>query len=1786
MKLNVSATLFTVLMLLLFVCESAVCQINPKTQQQIQNLIAEKKSRTPTERKISSQLLQAVREASGRPMAKGVPLKPANVRADSTGSLQVDINAAVTNTLLAKIKALGGRIIYSSVKFHSIRAQINLTMVETIAGYPEVKFIKPAERAHVVGSGNPGAFMLKPGAPGGTKGFNVARPTAKGLLQPSFKERADAVKKQLQKYMLTLGTGTVTSQGDHTMGADSARKIFGYQGQGIRIGVLSDSYDGNGENNAAADVASGDLPGLGNPLGNTTPVTVLQDYPGTDEGRAMLQIVHDVAPKAQLFFATAYSTDAQFAENILALRTAPNNCDIIIDDVMYYDEPAYQDGIIAQAVNAVTASGALYFSAAGNGGSALMNYASIWEGDFNDAGSPLFTGDTAKVGGSIHNFGTLANPEIGDTILPTLSGVYNLKWADPIGRSSNDYDLFIVKPTGEVEFSSTDIQDGTQDPYEEIDLTNYIPLYRGYQVLVFKDSSAKPVTFVINANTDGYGPAFKYTTPGITYGHSAAANAFSVAATPAPAAYPGIFSAASQVEYFSSDGPRHIFFNADSTPVTPGNFTIATNGGTVRRKPDITAADGVSTTMGGFNPFYGTSAAAPHAGAVAALVKSANPALTAAQIRQILDSTTLDIEAPGYDYNSGYGIVQAFNAVRAANPTPLPALTLGQVTVADGAFSNHNGSIDPGETGTMVVQLLNKSLAGTKNAHARLTTSTPGVTIAQDSSWYGSIPINGSGTNTSVPFTFAVSPNVPCNGTITFFIITSADSGFANSQAYPFTITTGTTIFSNISSSMGATPPLGKAYTVISGQQNGFLTSNYTVSNCYYTMAAPAISDSAEVRQFDAYTFTNTQSTSQCVTVTVNNINGWYGAIGTAAYDSLGFVPSNPSVNFIGYPGNPSPTMQYSFSVPAGAKYTVVVNDEGRAPASGTAYSLNVTYTYCSAVPPCAKMVANTTLAVGGVGKPYNQVFTASGGSGAYTFSFSGVLPPGMYFFGNTLLGTPTQAGTFPITVTVGDPLSCNLTSVQNLVLNIAGVAPDSVVVFAGSPQTVSVTGVFANLQAKVFGAGNKPLGGVNVMFTAPTNPGLNAATGTFAGGLDTVNVITDSLGIATAPVFTADSIAGSYSVTAAVNGVAKPAEFLLSNACLTKTVVTDSVDDNGPGSLRFIVAGACPENPVTFAPAISKITLTQGEILIGHSMSINGPGANLLTLSGNNNSRIFTVHPGYGSTDSINISGVTIRDGLPQETTYSYGGGGVLIRSGNVSLNGCTITNNTSSLSYYLTGGGAVDNEGASVVINDCSIVQNQGVSFGGGINTYGSMAIYNSTIAGNTTLGSGYYGYGWGGGIYFGSGTIKLINCTVYGNRAVVGGNMYSSGSFGNTYDTLKNNIVGGGMLLQGYGSAAPDLYGSGFVSSGYNLIQDTTAGNYTIMNGFAASDITGVGPALLPLGNYGGPTPTMLPVPNSPVVNKGDPSLIPTQFDQRGYTRVAAGRADIGAVEANYTVAATAGTPQKAAVNTQFQVALQASVTENGNPMDSITVVFNNSAPETVASGTFSNGQMSDTVVTNPGGTAAATAITANGNIGTYRVTGGIGGVFASANFYLSNVKVLSVAFGNIAAGFDNCTIKITWQTVTGEAGETFTLEHSTDALNFTQLYTTASQGSSVAAQTYNYTDLTPGAGTNYYRIKETDADGAFMYSSTVIAVNTCSNAPIIAYPNPAHNTLTVVMPGTEKQAISIFDASGRLVTRYASATGTLNIDISRCAAGIYTLRVTKADKTTYEIKVVKN
>jgi hypothetical protein len=641
--------------------------------QQMSALLLDKKQRTPAQAKISSRVLYTSRMLQGLPAALGVQYLRTGVELDDQNNILVDIKARVTDDLLKQLQGEGVRIISSNTAYGRIHAFVPPSNVESIAALPDVIFIQPRHGAMTQGAAT-------------HRSMAGSGPAVMQQLPPDFAQRRAMVREKLAHALTTVkpsrartndtGQGSVTSEGDATHRAADARSTFVTTGAGLNIGVLSDGVDGLAESQGTGDLGA---------------VTVLPGQDGSGpEGTAMLEIIHDLAPGANLFFATAipppFGDIDGFAQNIRDLRTA--GCDIIVDDVFYFVETPFQDGqdpsivsdtdggVVIQAVNDVTADGAMYFSSAGNEGNFDDDFSSSFEGDFVNGGTnPLLPG------GNVAMFGTNQF----DTI--TFEGIgLQLYWSDPLGGSANDYDLFELDSTGEtVVDASTDFQTGTQDPFEE-----EFSCFPGDLAVVLQLTGAAD-RFL---HLDTLGGGLELTSPGQIRGHAGAAQAFAVAATPAADAiasgfpsgpFPNPFNSSNVVEPYSSDGPRQIFFEADGTAITPGDFS--STGGLIRQKPDVTAADGVSVTGdGGFgSPFYGTSAAAPHAAAIAALVKAAVPDVTQTNddVRTALTSAAIDIEGAGTDRDSGAGILDAFAAVNVVKDFILP-LALSDATVTAG----------------------------------------------------------------------------------------------------------------------------------------------------------------------------------------------------------------------------------------------------------------------------------------------------------------------------------------------------------------------------------------------------------------------------------------------------------------------------------------------------------------------------------------------------------------------------------------------------------------------------------------------------------------------------------------------------------------------------------------------------------------------------------------------------------------------------------------------------------------------------------------------------------------------------------------------------------------------------------------------------------------------------------------------------------------------------------------------------------------------------------------------
>jgi subtilisin-like proprotein convertase family protein len=698
---------------------------------QIDALARVKLGLSPAERKIDSNLLAADKLRRNVPLAAGVGRVATGVTTDKAGRTTVDIKATVSSDMLSRVTALGGSVRDAQRNYGSIRADLPLASLQALAATPGVARVAVARAATTSRIGT------------------TPKPLSKVEREAQLRKRVTAALGAASPSAVAPRVGAVTSEGDVTHAANTARTRLKVSGIGVTVGVLSDGVD-----SLAASVAAGDLP---------PDVNVLPGEAGDgDEGTAMLEIVHDLAPKAKLAFATAFTSEESFAQNIRDLRAA--GADIIVDDVIYFDESPFQDGPVAQSVIAVTNDGALYFSSAGNEQNVDDGTAGNWEGDFVSSGQAI-----GKFAGFAHDFDPgPAVQKVNRLSEDSFQVPVLLQWNDPSGQSSNDYDLYEVDTAGNVVAFSNDVQDGDDLPFE---IFGSPFVAGGGQLAVVKFSGADRYFQLtpFRGRFETGGGLTGFNTPGATRGHSAVPAAYSVAAVPAHAAFPfpiapgvpnpagpfpGLYTAAQRSETFTSDGPRRVFYNPDGSPITPGNLTAT--GGTLRAKPDITAADGVATSVPGFAPFFGTSAAAPHAAAIAALVLGSNPGITAAEVRTALTSTAIDIEAPGYDRDTGFGIVMANRVLQFTGATPQPFAEAGAPVVTP-TTGDHDAFLEPGESASVAVPVTNIGDAAAAATRVQLTTTTPGVTISPNVRNYGRIPVGA--TAMSAPFTLTLAAN-------------------------------------------------------------------------------------------------------------------------------------------------------------------------------------------------------------------------------------------------------------------------------------------------------------------------------------------------------------------------------------------------------------------------------------------------------------------------------------------------------------------------------------------------------------------------------------------------------------------------------------------------------------------------------------------------------------------------------------------------------------------------------------------------------------------------------------------------------------------------------------------------------------------------------------------------------------------------------------------------------------------------------------------------------------------
>ena len=704
-----------------------------------------KRSLNPTERKLDSRLAVTARLTRDRTAAAAAPRLDTGVAKSTDGRTDVDIRVtAVTDGLLRRLRSAGAVVIYASVRGATVRAAVPVTALERVASWSDVRGVHVPARAMTAHAQQPGAQpAAQPGRqPGGQSGGETKEQRAARVqtqLRAALAAAAQAGERTGTSAAVTQGS--VVSEGDRAEAANVARARTGVTGVGVKVCVLSDGVD-----SLAASQATGDLPA----------VDVLPGQAGTgDEGTAMLEIVHDLAPGAKLGFATAFTSDASFADNIRALWTV-ERCRIIVDDVLYTNEDPFQDGPIAQAVNFVTRYGTLYFSSAGNEGNTLDGTSGNYEGNFVGSGRAV-----RKFRGTAADFDPGPAVQIYEPVSDAgYGGAVTLFWADPLGHARDDYDLYNLDADGNVVAMSQDVQDGTQDPTEILQLS----AATGNRLAVVR-FAGRSRYFQLTSFGGRYvddGAVKAFVTPGVTRGHSAAVKAFSVAAAPADTAlpfdlepgdpanptgpYPNPFTAAQHPERFTSDGPRRMFFNADGTPHRQ-----------VRQKPDLTAADGVSTSLADFTPFFGTSAAAPHAAAIAALVVSGNPGIHTAAVRQAFNATALDLAPAGVDTRTGHGLIRADRVLAYTGATPEALLRAGSPHVTP-TTGDGDAYLEPGETGSLTLPIVNIGDGSATGVSVTVASGDSRATITPHARSYGTI---AHAATASRDFTIALAAGFP-----------------------------------------------------------------------------------------------------------------------------------------------------------------------------------------------------------------------------------------------------------------------------------------------------------------------------------------------------------------------------------------------------------------------------------------------------------------------------------------------------------------------------------------------------------------------------------------------------------------------------------------------------------------------------------------------------------------------------------------------------------------------------------------------------------------------------------------------------------------------------------------------------------------------------------------------------------------------------------------------------------------------------------------------------------------
>ena len=512
------------------------------------------------------------------------------------------------------------------------------------------------------------------------------------------------------------------SQGVAQLNVAAAREAFGARGAGQTIGVLSDSFDEATTSaglpiptKAHEDELTNDLPGPASTCsGQSLPVNVIADEPinpespPTDEGRAMLQAIHDLAPHAKLAFATGEPAELTYAQNIEKLAAPVSQggagADVIVDDLAFPSEPDFQDGPVADAIRRVTEKGVLYFSAAGNDN--LFNAAgdeiASWEAPkFRGAATcnaglvGLLSGALAEEGKGPYepdcmdfDPGAGVDTEFGITVDPASPLTVDLQWAEPwYGVKTALFAALIVTgPKGEEQIADVaGSNELVQKPVINVAWRNTTAVPQTARLVIARCAGAKcnpkasataDPRIKVSITEDGGGVSeieYPKSAGGdivgpVIYGHRGSPYVTTIGAV----SYTESSTAPKAPEPYSSRGPVTHYF-APVTGTTPAAPLAAPQ---VIQKPDIAATDCASNTFFGILAkdgwhFCGSSQAAEHAATIAALMRQTAPLATPAAIISSLESSATKFTTVTSPNAVGAGMVNALAAIGAVGGSPV-----------------------------------------------------------------------------------------------------------------------------------------------------------------------------------------------------------------------------------------------------------------------------------------------------------------------------------------------------------------------------------------------------------------------------------------------------------------------------------------------------------------------------------------------------------------------------------------------------------------------------------------------------------------------------------------------------------------------------------------------------------------------------------------------------------------------------------------------------------------------------------------------------------------------------------------------------------------------------------------------------------------------------------------------------------------------------------------------------------------------------------------------------------